>query len=662
MTAAMTDSSIATLERAFLYLFGRCDGARTEDKAGFNRWDAEWARSAEPRIASGRGFSNVESAHRILTKYRKQLDLGGITLPPIESIQQERAERQAPITLNTAAAAPTGVTIELFNKNMVRVRFPYDADRVARIKSVQGPKKFDPVTKSWELPLRMLDDILKAMPEATLLGSLGEAAANARADAQAASNRLRATIDQNIAQFSATKPSWLYTYQVEGITWLIERRCAILADDMGLGKTVQALLAAKAVGHRIVVVAPAGLRDNWIREATKVHARVEVYSWAKVPPALTGTYSLIADEAHYAQNMKAQRTKNLLAIAEKAECVYLLTGTPIKNGRPANLYPLLVAIRHRLAANRKHYEVRYCNAGPTRWSQWDVTGAAFLEELHAETADSILRRMKTEVLGLPPKTRVWRDAELSAESMALYQQEFARLQQIYRAGKAQKVADIKAALQAETDREERDRLVSKLDNIDSADALVLLGQLNHAGALGKVETAVEMANAIIEEGGQVVVFSRFLDVVESVEAGIEAGIGEDPMSTARVGRITGAEDSTQRQRAIDMFQAGTLKAMVCSYAGGVGVTLTAAQTVILIDRPWTPGDTVQLEDRIYRIGQTKPTFAYWLQHGEFDHWLDEEVLQGKQERAETVMTGQAKALEVVRHRRSAIEFAKEVFG
>ncbi len=180
------------------------------------------------------------------------------------------------------------------------------------------------------------------------------------------------------------------------------------------------------------MIAPAGLRENWRREAAAVGARIEIFSWAKVPEAIKSEFTLIADEAHYAQNMKAARTTRFLELAKAAKAVFCLSGTPIKNGRPANLFPLLVATKHDLAADRRRFERHYCAAGATRWSKWDVTGAAHLDELHEQIADRMLRRMKDECLDLPEKVRVLRTAELTTEAQALYDRTLYEMQAEYR--------------------------------------------------------------------------------------------------------------------------------------------------------------------------------------------------------------------------------------
>jgi len=135
----------------------------------------------------------------------------------------------------------------------------------------------------------------------------------------------------------------LFTHQREAVQLLIERKRVILAHDLGLGKTRSALMAAKGYELPVIVICPASLKINWLREAEAVQVLIKVYSWAKLPqPREDDDYILIADEAQYAQTLRTKRTQGFLRLAEHARAVYALTGTPMKNG-PINLYPLLLA-------------------------------------------------------------------------------------------------------------------------------------------------------------------------------------------------------------------------------------------------------------------------------------------------------------------------------
>ena len=597
--------NIETIERAVLMLAGRCDGARALDGAGFNRYDAPAGHEMARKIEAGQHPDPVY-ALKVVTKYRAQLERLGIELPALEAV---RAERDAAHGAK-AEAAPRGVEITR-QDGILLIRFPYDPALVERARTLPG-RRWDSTAKAWTAPVAALEQALEAFPDARLSDGLAaERETRLRAEREAEEARLRQVAVDLAAYERVRLTASLYAHQDAGARWLVERRRAIVADDMGLGKTREALAAALALGHRILVVGPAGLRVNWLREAEAAGAQIEYWSWAKVPAPPECRYTLIADEAHYAQNFKAQRTKRFLALAERAEAVFPLTGTPLKNGRPANLYPLLVAVRHEIARDRRAYEVRYCAAGPTRWSPWDATGAAHLEELHAKVADSLLRRTKDECLDLPAKTRVLRKAELAPDAQALYSRALGEMQAEYRR-----------------------RLAA--GEISAADALVLLTHVMHAGSLAKVDAACEIAEEVLEQGGQVVLYFRFLDSARQAAERLGAGL------------ITGEQDADERQDAIDRFQAGALRSLVCTLgAGNVGITLTAAQTVLLVDRPWTPGDAVQAEDRLHRIGQRSAVTAIWLQANGADEALDA-LLGEKQERAELVLSGRRRTLDGIR--------------
>jgi SNF2 family DNA or RNA helicase len=592
-----------TVLQAVLFLAGRCDGARSQDGAGFNRYDAQFGHALADRIAAGQGV-NLQKALRVVSKYRKQLEKGGIILP--EKIE-EPPPPPPPSPSDRLVSPPRDeITVSRVG-SMLQIAFAYDPALVEKARSLPS-RRWDPASKCWTAPADALPAILAAFPEAVLTGDLeAERLAKAKADRDEAS-ALAARLASETAAYEAFRPSLgLYAHQDEGARWLLERRHAIVADDMGLGKTREALAAARATGLLTFVVAPAGLRINWLREAEAVDHRIEIFSWAKVPVPPDVPFVLIADEAHYAQNIKAARTKRFLELAKKAEAVYLLTGTPIKNGRPVNLFPLLVAVKHELARDKGAFERHYCAAGPTRWTKWDTSGAAHLDELHRNLADVVLRRMKGECLDLPEKVRVLRRAELSDEARQTYDTKLHEMQAEYRRRKA-------------------------LGEIGEADALVLMNHLRHAGSLAKVESAVELAEEVVEQGGQVVLFTAFQDSAGQLADALDAG------------KITGAQDADERTKTIDAFQAGQIKTVVCTLgAGNVGITLTAAQTVILVDRPWTPGDAVQAEDRLHRIGQKGSVLAVWLQANGADEAIDA-LLQQKHERIELVLSGKRKTL------------------
>ncbi len=332
---------------------------------------------------------------------------------------------------------------------------------------------------------------------------------------------------------------------------------------------------------------------------------------------------MLVSNCHYMQTMTSLRTKAMLALAEQAKAVWLISGTPLKNGRPANLFPLLKATGHRLAKDRKKYEQYFCSAGPTRFSKWDASGAAHLDELHKLTQDIILRRTKAECLDLPPKTRVLRKADISDAAMDHYHHVFDELKARF---------------------EER---MEKGEVLPGSEAVVELNFLRHAASLAKLETATDLATQVLEEGGQVVVFVAFRDTADLLAEELHAEV------------LDGETKPRDRQPMVDRFQSGERKAIVCTFgAGGVGITLHAASNVILSDRPWTPGDAMQSEDRLHRIGQRNPVTAHWIQAFEVDEAIDA-ILLAKQERIDLVMEGKRKTLRGVGG--SVVEIAQELF-
>lgn len=464
-----------------------------------------------------------------------------------------------------------------------------------------------------------------------------------------------------VAVHSLSEPDMLYAHQTVGAKWMLacrnlaydgcRQRGGIVADDMGLGKTRQSLAAAKVhkatvPGCKVFVICPKSLIINWQREAAAVGVTLDgifTNHVASFPEGHTGPFVLIVDEAHAFQDHKSQRTKKLLALCSgvktvkhetkgqdgkvvrtyenvvtgnEATSVYLLTGTPAKNGRPSNLIPLLQAINHGLVRNWQKVKAfldRYCGPKVIPTPRGPVTtydGATHLDELHAIIAPSILRRLKADCLDLPAKVRTLKQADLTSEEEATYKATLARLKAEYL---------------------ERKRLgLIK----DGGDKIVFLNQLRMAGSVAKAtsQTVIEMAEEILENGGQVSLWTCFKESAEALAAhfGVKA--------------LTGDCTGNARQQIIDDFQSGKQKVFVgIDKAGGVGITLTAGADAILVDRPWTPGDAIQLEDRHHRIGQSKTVNVVWVQHG-VDSKVDG-IVMAKFVNAEKMLSGKEKTLD-----------------
>lgn len=629
------------LEQAILYLAGRCDGANSEDGQGFNKLDTGFGRWLANRIESKQPLISVhaEAALKMLAKYSKQLERGGISLPAWEAIahQYPREQKMLPPSGEEELSERR---IEIKN-NKIAVYAPYDASGKFQrsCKEIEG-YKFNSDDKGWYFPLFQLEEVLAAFPALEYeydpniegaLALLNQQREEERAAKEAQALEASEGIIQLVEAAEIDAPlanGWhLRDYQKQGVEWLLAHRKdgiyrgGILADHMGLGKSVVSLVAARAMQKifdcPVFVVAPVSLLENWRREAERAEVRIELFSnsYQKIPSPLENQkYVLIADEAHGYQDEKSKRTERLMALSHHENCLatWLLTGTPIKNGSPINLYPLLMAVDHPMAKDKWEYQRRYCN-GHRKYigskSVWDASGASHLDELSKKTEDAILRRTKDECLKeLPVKTRLYKEASLEPAGEKAYRKELADLVQDY-----------------------RDRVKRKEVDPD-AEALVTLNFLRKVGSKAKVDSAIALAQELLEQGQQVVLFTEFLESANAVYAALGGEI------------LTGETKTEERQAAVDRFQSGESKTFVGTIkAGGVGLTLTAASNVILVDRPWTSSEADQAEDRVHRIGQTNAVFATWLQLGDIDKAIDS-LLLSKASRIELILKGKRKTL------------------
>ena len=224
----------------------------------------------------------------------------------------------------------------------------------------------------------------------------------------------------------------LFKHQKEAVTECLKLGRSIMAFDMGLGKTLISLIWAKAICSLFtdcitVIIVPCTLMEVWKREAemigfvalnnlyeksasksskknnlknekNEIKMRISIHSWSKIPSAfeLNQKYILIADEAHAMQSITSIRTKNTLSLCLHKNClgVILSTGTPMKNGRPSNILPLLIGIRHPISHNKIEFEKKYCNAKKTKFCAWDVSGASNLKELKIAIGPFLMRKTK----------------------------------------------------------------------------------------------------------------------------------------------------------------------------------------------------------------------------------------------------------------------------
>ena len=422
-------------------------------------------------------------------------------------------------------------------------------------------------------------------------------------------------------------------HQKSGVLRGLKMRRFILAFDMGLGKTLVGCVWGKAFKStypnlKIYCICPVSLKQEWVRTASKIvgldcdddgkeespspELDMHVCSWQKIPsprkvPEEAKHYVVVADEAHQMQNITSARTKDALDLMQDKRClgVLLLTGTPMKNGKPCNIFPLLRAVRHPFGDNQRLFETFFCNGMQKNFRgrpTWDASGSSNLNHLNAHIASHMLFMTKEECLeNLPPKTREFRNCPVSSRDELKHSNAMNELAKLYQ------------SLHSDTkDNDSKDRLLGAFNRV------------RLISSEAKIGATVRLAQSILEKEPAVVIFTNFVAVAKEVHRKLE-----DSGWNGHV--LTGETPPKKRQPMVDDFQAGISAAFVCTFgAGGVGLTLTAAATIILLDRPWTPGDALQAEDRVRRIGQTKPVTSIWMRSFDLDEQIDILIEEKKQ--------------------------------
>lgn len=419
----------------------------------------------------------------------------------------------------------------------------------------------------------------------------------------------------------------LFEHQKTGITFLKEKKKAILGDDMGLGKTRQAVMAAgESSEGDILVVCPASLKINWQREINAVYPEDKVYVFGRdAGPIIDQTWyvinydileknwitleahgwdTVILDESHYIKG-SSKRTSLSLKLCKAAQRVYLLSGTVVQN-RPIELWNQLQAIEHPLTKGEAAWVKfirRYCAAfrRPNPYTGvpfWDTSGASNLDELRLNMSQSYLRRKKSEVLDMPGKMRTFIPVQISDEWMAKYDTAFDDY-----------IAWIKNNPEVMQEK--------NLANIMLVQHLVELGKVKEVASLAKVDTVAGHINDLLDAGEKVVVFTVYRSTLAALKKAVKR---------CRKVELTGETSQRKRQEAVDQFQSDPDTKVFFGNidAAGVGITLTAGSKVVFADLDWNPASHDQAEDRCHRIGQTGTVNVYYFVA---EDTIDEDIIE-----------------------------------
>jgi SNF2 family DNA or RNA helicase len=417
----------------------------------------------------------------------------------------------------------------------------------------------------------------------------------------------------------------LRPYQLDGMAWLgflAEYGFnGILADDMGLGKTLQTLghLQQEHDSGRLdkptLIVAPTSLLGNWQREAARFTPDLKSLIWhgtsrklddlttSNVDLVIT-SYALVTrdidllaeqqfgcivlDEAQAIKNPTAKVTQALKTLTiERRIC---LTGTPLEN-HLGELWSQFDFLMPGFLGTRKHFN-RYFRAPIENHGSLERQ-----QRLSALIRPFLLRRRKEQVATeLPPKTEIVREVTLEPRQARLYESIRISMEQRVRALLAERGL-------ARSHIEMLDALL-KLRQTCCHPALVKLDSARGIHESAKTDLLMSMLDELIDEGKKILLFSQFTEMLGLIEVELNRrGI--------LYAKLTGR--TRKRDEVIDAFQHGDVPLFLISLkAGGTGLNLTAADTVIHYDPWWNPAVENQASDRAHRIGQTKPVFIYKL--------------------------------------------------
>ena len=403
----------------------------------------------------------------------------------------------------------------------------------------------------------------------------------------------------------------LRDYQEEGVAFLLGRGLnAILADDMGLGKTIMTIAAVLAADERALVVAPANVLHNWAAEVERftgeepalwhgrtlsgpddARFRITTYdslrslAWQRTDAAERGV--LVLDEAHMVRNSETHRSRLVADLPQERRI--LLTGTPIINGLP-DYNELLLAIGERRWANAEAFRETWLKDRQVLARHGAVRRAA-ADLLQRATRHAVLRRRKDDVLDdLPPRTIAVDRHVLTPEEMATY------------VGLEQRAREVMAASKG------------------GVEVFAQLHALRQHVVRSRIPLLLERTRELVEAGEAVVLFSQYLEPLDVLAEQLGDQAAQLTGSTAprrreELARTLGTPDGPQ-----------VLLAQI--EAGGVGLNLVGARTVLFAHLGWTAAVHRQAIDRVHRIGQDRPVqVELYVSPGTIDERLADLILE-----------------------------------
>ena len=554
-------------------------------------------------------FESDEELKAAVEEYRKELNdtkwEGWIIKSAIENFSElEQSDEPSPEVQEEKGK----VTIRIEESKKLKcgqsgfVSFKYDA-RIVALMRAQGQRSYDANTHVWEIPASKVAALKEKLEgyEVEVIGEYAEAKKNFK-------------MPKNF-KFK-TKP---FEHQLAGFKYGLTCDNFFLGDEQGLGKTKQVIDIAVAkkemlgYKHCLIICGVNSLKWNWVAEVAthsdeKAHilgqenkkgrlvvggnaekladlqnikrlpyfiiTNIESLRHAGIREELSrlckaGEIEMIAvDEIHKCKNPASQQGKALLKITAKTKIA--MTGTPLMN-TPLDLYIILKWLEiesHSFYAFKNHYAVMGGYGGH------EVVGYKNLTQLHTILDDVMLRRLKKEVLDLPEKIRTTEFVEMSAGQAKLY-------------------AQIEKQVRGDLDR-------IKINPNPLACLIRMRQATGYTGILSssikesaKLDRLEELVEELVENRQKAIVFSNWTHM--TAPAAQRLARFNPAIITGETKDRVAEQDKFMKDESCKVI-VGTIGAM------GTGLTLTAANTVIFLDSPWTRAAKEQAEDRAHRIG------------------------------------------------------------
>lgn len=428
----------------------------------------------------------------------------------------------------------------------------------------------------------------------------------------------------------------LRDYQVAGFQWMSRLSAwgagACLADDMGLGKTVQtiAFMLSKAQDGPSLVIAPTTVVANWKNEIGRFAPslnpiilnnesdRDKAIDSAKEGDVLLASYGLLSnngdglsgrewnviclDEAHQIKNRFTKASQAAMSLIGKSRLI--LTGTPVQNN-VSELWNLMQFINPGLLGTYKAFSEKFAGLS----SRKDELREKTMDQLRSMTQPFILRRTKDEVVrDIPVKTEFDYMVNLTESEMAAYENERVQMEFFYDTVPPQ------------------DRMkffFGDLGKLRRMACSMQMAKQEWTQEASKITELRYLLNGIAGNDNRIILFSQYTEFLAYVKSLLES-MGMEYLY------MDGSTPMGQRESIISDFQSGKTPVFVCSLkAGGIGINLTAANYVILLDPWWNPAVEQQAMDRAYRIGQTRDvTVIRMISY----HTIEEKVIRLQEEK------------------------------